>query len=390
VSSGPSAKGLGNAPQTLSLASIVGQEPTIQRLKEFAALYSRSGKAPAHVLLTGTEGIGRRTIARAFAAEYCHKYTETNARSLGRPGDLMGILTNLGDGDALLLADIPRIPKNLINFLVPSLKEFGCDFVVDKGIFAKTVRVPLKRFTCLATARSKAECPPELIEAFPLILSVQGYSQTELVSICEQIVQRKGFAITPAAAALVAGASAGTPHHIEVLVDRLVELGRTTISAEDVAQVSSVLGLSTGTAGPVALGGIDTLSGAGFEKVVAALLRAMGFHTEITETTGDGGIDIVATLDRPLIGGRYLIQCKRFAVDKLVGAATVRDFYGAVTADRRAVKGILITTSGFTSHALAFAQQLPIELIGGEELRALLAQHGISTESQSAPGTLFG
>ena len=115
----------------------------------------------------------------------------------------------------------------------------------------------------------------------------------------------------------------------------------------------------------------------------------MGFRTEMTGATGDGGIDIVATLDRPLIGGRYLIQCKRFAPDNLVGAATVRDFYGAVTADRQAVKGILITTSGFTSQALAFAQQLPIELIGGQQLRMLLAQHGISAESQSEPRSLF-
>ena len=97
----------------------------------------------------------------------------------------------------------------------------------------------------------------------------------------------------------------------------------------------------------------------------------------------------MATLDQPLIGGRYLIQCKRFAPDKLVGAATVRDFYGAVTADRGAVKGILITTSGFTSQALAFARQLPIELIGGQQLRALLAKYETPTTTQNAPQTLF-
>ena len=375
--------------QTHGLAEVVGQRAAIQRLREFAALYSRSGKTPAHVLLTGIDGIGKRTIARAFAVDYCHKYTETNARSLIRTGDLMGILTNLGDGDALLVADIARLSKNLVNFFVPSIREFRVDFVVDKGMFAKTINVPLKRFTCLATARSNAECPPELIEVFPLIVSLQDYPETDLVSVCEQLAQRKGIAITPAAAALVAGASTGTPHHIEVLVDRLVGLGKTTISAEDVAQVSSVLGLSTGSVGPASAPEIGSLSGPDFEKVIAALLRAMGFQTELTEVTGDGGIDIVAALDRPLIGGRYLIQCKRFAPKNLVGAATVRDFYGAVTADRRAVKGILITTSGFTSQALSFARQLPIELIDGQQLRALLAKYGTPTIAQDTPKTLF-
>ncbi len=148
----------------------------------------------------------------------------------------------------------------------------------------------------------------------------------------------------------------------------------------------SVLAVGGTGAAAACPGDIDALSGVDFERVVAALLQRMGFHTEMTAVTGDGGIDIVATLDRPLIGGRYLIQCKRLAPGSLVGAATVRDFYGALTADRQAVKGLLITTTAFTSQALEFARQLPIELIGGQQLRQLLAKHGTAAESQ---GLLF-
>lgn len=366
-------------------ASIVGQATIIQRLREFGTLYSGAGKTPAHVLLMGIEGSGRRAMARAFALEYCGKYTTAEARALGRTGDLMGILTNLGEGDALLVADIARMPKIAVEFLALALKEFAVDFVVDKGMFAKQVRFPLKRFTCIATAPSKAECPRELVEAFPLILSLQSYSQAELVNICERLAQQKGIAITTDAAVLVAEASAGTPHHIEVLVDRLAGLGRVTLSEEDVVQASAVLGLSTRTLGITPPHDVDMLSGTDFETVIARLLQSMGFHTEVTQASGDGGIDIVATLDRPLIGGRYLIQCKRFSPDKLVGAATVRDFYGALSADSAAVKGILITTSAFTSQARAFARDLPIELIDGQQLRGLLAHHGTSTQTQSKP-----
>jgi hypothetical protein len=269
------------------------------------------------------------------------------------------------------------------------LREFTVDLVVDKGMFARRIDVKLKRFTCLATARSKAECPPQFIEAFPLVLPLQSYSQAELVSVCEQVVQRKGVAITRAAAVMLAGPSVGTPHDIEVLVDRLAGLGRTTISQEDVAQVSSVLGLSSRSVNSASASDMDTLSGVDFEKLVATLLQGMGFHTEMTEIAGDGGIDIVATLDQPLIGGRYLIQCKRFAPDKLVGAAAVRDFYGALTADRRAIKGILITTSGFTGQALAFAGGLPIELIDGQRLGHLLAQYRISAAPENTSRALF-
>jgi Holliday junction resolvasome RuvABC ATP-dependent DNA helicase subunit len=373
-----------SARQTHGFDSIIGQDPTVRRLKEFAALYAQTGAPPANVLLIGPSGIGKLTIGRAFALEYCGKLTVMDAKEHKRPGDLMGVLTNLGEGDALLIREIARTPQSLVDMLGRALKGSPVDFVVDKGMFAKTITVPLKRFTCIATAESIAKCPRELVELFPLILPLQTYSDTGLAAICSQLVHEKGIAITPAAAHLVAAASARTPHDVEVLVDRLVGLGITAISEEHVAQVSSVLGYGTGSFDSSSPVGMDTLSGVNFEKVIAVLLRKIGFHTEMTEVTGDGGIDIVATLNQPLIGGRYLIQCKRFAADKLVGAATVRDFYGALTADRRAGKGILITTSSFSAQAIAFAEKLPIELIGGQKLQELLTRYGISAEIQDA------
>ncbi len=131
------------------------------------------------------------------------------------------------------------------------------------------------------------------------------------------------------------------------------------------------------TATGVFMSGLDALSGTEFEGLITRLLEHMGFRAGMTKASGDGGIDIVATLDQPLIGGRYLIQCKRYAPDSPVGAGTVREFYGALTADRRAAKGILITTSGFTAQATEFARELPIEMIGRDQLERLLEQHGL-------------
>ena len=83
----------------------------------------------------------------------------------------------------------------------------------------------------------------------------------------------------------------------------------------------------------------------------------MGFRAEMTNATGDGGIDIVAVRNKPILGGGYLFQCKRYAPDNQVGVAAVRDFYGAVTADR-AIKGIFVTTSDFTLQAREFGERV--------------------------------
>jgi restriction system protein len=109
-----------------------------------------------------------------------------------------------------------------------------------------------------------------------------------------------------------------------------------------------------------------------FEELIFSVLQKMGFRSQMTSVTDDGGIDIVAVLEKPIIGDRYLIQCKRFAQGNLVAAPAVREFYGALTADKKALKGISITTSSLTKRATEFAENLPLELIDGQGLRQLL------------------
>jgi restriction system protein len=110
-----------------------------------------------------------------------------------------------------------------------------------------------------------------------------------------------------------------------------------------------------------------------FEKSAAALLGQVGFRVQLTKASGDGGIDFVASSSAPITGGRYLVLCKRFDPKLPVGSPLVRKFYGALQADRRAVKGILITTSYFTADAKHLAAELPVELIDGERLWSLIA-----------------
>lgn len=370
--------------RTNGLDRIVGQQDTVRRLRQFAALYPN--EPPGHILLTGPDGIGKHTLAWAFAQEYCRKEVEIDGRTHGRQDirSLVSLLTECGQGGAFIITNLHRLPRRQVaEFLISGLRDFAGDFVESHRGWSSMHNVSLKRFTCIATAPSEGKCQRELAEAFHLVLPMPGYSHEELAAICQRVAGQNGIFTTPAVAAFIARRCNGTPHHVELLVKRLAELGKSAKDEEEVAQTLSTLGLGTGPKSPnngtASLDRLDALSGVDFEKLVANLLRHMGFEAVMTKASGDGGVDVVATLDQPVVGGRYLIQCKRFAVDNLVGAATVREFYGAVTADRQAVKGVFITTSDFTAQAREFARGLPIELIGGTQLSSLLSEHGLPT-----------
>ena len=112
-----------------------------------------------------------------------------------------------------------------------------------------------------------------------------------------------------------------------------------------------------------------------FENLVSNLFQKMGLDTKQTRSSKDGGVDAVAFDARPVVGGKVVIQAKRYK--NTVGVSAVRDLYGTMM-NEGANKGILVTTSGYGPDAFDFAKDKPIELIDGGGLLYLLNQVGIS------------
>jgi restriction endonuclease Mrr len=98
-----------------------------------------------------------------------------------------------------------------------------------------------------------------------------------------------------------------------------------------------------------------------FEEVVAAIFRNRGFSVEVTPRTRDGGRDILAVEHTKFGSSLNLVECKRYAQTRRVGVETVRGLYGVVTAEN-ATRGVIVTTSAFTSVALDFASPLTYRL----------------------------
>ncbi len=112
------------------------------------------------------------------------------------------------------------------------------------------------------------------------------------------------------------------------------------------------------------------LGGRRFEYFVAELFSSMGYKVEVTNASGDGGVDAKATKE----GKTIVIQCKNYK--NPVGSGVVRDFFAAMI-DAGVSEGIIVSTSTFSAHAEDFAARRNIRLIDGEELLKLIEQYGL-------------
>ncbi|MEP3332093.1 restriction endonuclease [Sedimentitalea sp.] len=120
-----------------------------------------------------------------------------------------------------------------------------------------------------------------------------------------------------------------------------------------------------------------------FENLIVDLLIAMGYGGTSEDAgralgqSGDNGVDGVIDQD-PLGVDQIYLQAKRYGPTNSVGAGDIRDFYGALSI-KKAMKGIFVTTSHFTSGAQQTAKDLGsrIVLIDGPQLAKLMIKYNI-------------
>ncbi len=206
-------------PQKLD--EFIGQPDLVENLKIAIEAAKRRGEPLEHLLLSGPQGLGKTTLAYIMSQEMGTKVTATSGPAIERAGDLIGILTNLSDGDILFIDEIHRLSKVVEEFIYPAMEQFQIDFVIDKGPYAKTIKFNLKRFTLVgATTRSGLLTSP-LRARFGLNFHLNFYEAADLVTILHRSAGLLGVEIDEAGALEIAKRARGTPRIANRLLRRV-------------------------------------------------------------------------------------------------------------------------------------------------------------------------
>ena len=223
-------------------SEFVGHKDIVGNLK-IAIQAARQRKEPLeHVLLSGPPGLGKTSLAHIISHEMAAKITATSGPAIERAGDLIGILTNLEEGDILFIDEIHRMSKVVEEFLYPAMESFQIDFVIDKGPYAKTIKFNLKPFTLIgATTRTGLLAAP-LRGRFGIFYNLDFYKIEELAKIIKNSSQLLGVQIDDDAASEIAKRARGTPRIANRLLRRVRDYAQVDkIEKVDPLSVSKIL-----------------------------------------------------------------------------------------------------------------------------------------------------
>jgi len=203
------------------LSEYIGQRELKGKIEVTLEAARGRKEAIEHVLLYGPPGLGKTTLAHIIANEMGTKVYTTAGPALQRTGDLMGILTNLNDGDILFIDEIHRLSATIEEFMYPAMEDFKVDFVVDKGAFAKVINVPLKKFTLVGATTRAGMLSAPLRDRFGLYYHIDFYPPEDLKEIIIRSAKLLEVKIEPKAAEIISRRARGTPRIANRLLRRV-------------------------------------------------------------------------------------------------------------------------------------------------------------------------
>jgi len=203
------------------LDEFVGQAKVKESL-QIAIDAAKHRKEPLdHALFFGPPGLGKTTLALLMAKEMGVNIRTTSGPVLERPGDLVGLLTSLREGDILFIDEVHRLRPALEEFLYPAMEEYRVDLRVVEGTHAQTIPMALQPFTLIGATTRFGLLTPPMRARFGLIERLHYYPPDDIAQILTRSAKILGVPTDPAGVAEIARRSRGTPRVANRLLRRV-------------------------------------------------------------------------------------------------------------------------------------------------------------------------
>jgi len=206
-------------PQRLS--EFIGQDKVKESLRIYidAALARR--EPLDHTLFFGPPGLGKTTLAELIARELGVNIRTTSGPALEKPGDLVGTLTNLREGDILFIDEIHRLRPIIEEFLYPAMEDWRIDIRLSEGPKAQTISMQIEKFTLIGATTRLGMLTPPMRARFGIEQRLNFYPPGDLEQIVHRTAEVMQVEIDEDGAKEIAKRSRGTPRVANRLLRRI-------------------------------------------------------------------------------------------------------------------------------------------------------------------------
>ena len=228
-------------------AEYIGQRDVVNSIQIAVEAAKHRGDTLDHALFHGPPGLGKTTISQIIAREMDTTLVHTSGPAMERPADVVGILSNQKHGDVLFIDEIHRLSHAVEEYLYSAMEDFRVDFITGTGAFAKTINLPLQKFTLIGSTTRAGMLSPPLRERFALTYHLDYYSIEELTHVVKRSATILQVAIDDSGAEVIASRSRGTPRIANNLLRRVRDYAQVrrdgSINAEVAADALRVEGV---------------------------------------------------------------------------------------------------------------------------------------------------
>ncbi len=203
------------------LAEFIGQPKVKESLRIAIDAALQRGDPLDHTLFHGPPGLGKTTLAMLMARELGVQVKTTSGPVLEKPADLVGLLTNLEEGDILFIDEVHRLRPIIEEFLYPAMEDYRIDIRLSEGPKAQTITMPVERFTLVGATTRFGLLTPPMRARFGIVQRLNYYSAEELMDIVVRSAEILEVATTAEGAEEVAKRSRGTPRVANRLLRRV-------------------------------------------------------------------------------------------------------------------------------------------------------------------------
>ena len=209
----------GLRPRTLD--DYIGQQRVRENLHVSIEAAKQRGDALDHVLLYGPPGLGKTTLAAVIANELGVAMRATAGPVIEKAGDLAAMLTTLQEREVLFIDEVHRMSPAIEEILYPAMEDYELDIMIGQGPSARSVKVPVQRFTLIgATTRTGLLTAP-LRARFGIVHRLDFYGEDEIREIVQRSARILGVPIDRDATIEIATRSRGTPRVANRLLRRV-------------------------------------------------------------------------------------------------------------------------------------------------------------------------